>query len=255
MQTPAHHMTRHIAFEGASNFRDLGGYQNQNGECVRQGIVYRSARLNPLSTADLNVFATLNIRSICDFRGDEERQEKPTQLPIAAPPDIHHLTIPASITDEVMALYHANNLTGQAAHNLMMKAYQSYVTEHVAVYRKLFDLLTDPANQPLLFHCTAGKDRTGVAAALILSALDIDRDTILHDYLLTNELWDNSSADRKGLPDDVCDALLSVRADYLNVAFDVIESEHGSVDRFLEVGLGVDAKRRELLRKLLLEKS
>lgn len=243
----------HEVFQGISNFRDLGGYRNQQGRYLRKGKIYRSARLNALSADDLTVFNTLRISTICDFRGDEEYQEDYDQSGVIIDIQPHRLTIPPRIAEQVIELYHANDLNAETAHKLMMASYRSYVTDYVVIYRNLFDLLTDHGNHPLIFHCTAGKDRTGVAAALILSALNVDRDTIMNDYMLTNQLWNRAGVDRKGLPDDICEALLSARPDYLNAAFMEIEDQHGSVERFFEVGLGLDGERRRCLEELLLE--
>ena len=135
---------------------------------------------------------------------------------------------------------------------MLQAAYATYPLEWAHRYRTMFDLLlTDDA--PLLFHCTAGKDRTGVAAALILSALGVDRDVIRQDYLATNRIWQPDASLAGHLTPAARKAMLSADLAYLETAFAAIDAAYPSMDAYLEDRLGLDADRRAQLQARLLE--
>jgi protein-tyrosine phosphatase len=117
----------------------------------------------------------------------------------------------------------------------------------------MFDLLLQPERRPLLFHCTAGKDRTGFGAALVLAALGVEWEAIRADYLATNRLWVADAEITAALPPPVAEVLLRVHHDLLDVAFAAIVAEHGSLDTYLIERIGLDPVRRKRLRDALLE--
>jgi protein-tyrosine phosphatase len=133
----------------------------------------------------------------------------------------------------------------------MQETYRGFILDNTARYRSLFEHLL-ACDAPLVFHCTAGKDRTGLAAALILLALGVSRDDVMHDYLLTNHYLKVRHADAPGVPADVLLLLNQVREEFLGAAFEVIDQLHGSVDGYLETGLGVGPHERNRLAGMYL---
>lgn len=245
-------LPRAVPLQGASNLRDMGGWQVTDGRRLRFGILYRSATLANLTAADLATVAALGLRTICDLRGVEEASHNPSRLPegatrIALPIEP---TVGASLRD----LMRREQSTGEDVVALLRTAYLDYGTRFIAAYRDLFDLLLDPARHALLFHCSAGKDRTGLAAALVLTALGATRQTVLEDYVATDRLWRRDYALPPATPQPLAEALYATHPELLEAALDAaIEAHGGSLPVFLEQGLGLGAARLARLRDLLLE--
>ncbi len=239
-----------VPLEGATNLRDLGGYQTRDGRRVARGKIYRSAALHTLTDADLATLLRLGVRVVCDFRGETEQANAPSRLPASA--QHHSLAIQPTIGASLRDLAENAEATGDHASAVLQAAYAAYPLDWAHRYRAMFDLLL-AEQTPLLFHCTAGKDRTGVAAALILSALGVDRDTIKHDYLATNRIWQPDASLANHLTPAARKAMLSADLAYLNTAFAAIDAAYPSMDAYLEDRLGLDASKRAHLQARLLE--
>jgi protein-tyrosine phosphatase len=243
-------LPRAIPLEGASNARDLGGYRTRDGARVRFGHVFRSARLSGLTEADALRLRNEGIGRIVDLRGPAEAASHPSVLPGAT---VHPLSIDPSLGPALRAAAEQGEAGRPVIMGLMRDAYAAYATQWHHRYAQLFDLLLEPGAPALLFHCTAGKDRTGFAAALILAALGVSRDTIRADYLATTRLWHGTGQPIPDLPPVASSVLTSVHPEFLDSAFTAARSAHGSLDRYLEERLGLDRRRRDALRDLLLE--
>ena len=175
--------SRHLNLAGASNFRDLGGYPGRDGRTVRWRQIFRSNHLGHLTEADIEALRPLGLKSAFDFRGTQERAEA---MCAVAEITVHSLPIEPTVTAELRSRLAAGGPVLPAdALEVMRDSYRNYVRQNTPSYRALFaHLLEDRA--PLVIHCTAGKDRTGFACALILHALGVPEDVIAEDYLLTN---------------------------------------------------------------------
>ena len=177
---------RHLNFAGASNFRDLGGYPARDGRVVRWRQIFRSNHLGHLTEADIEALRGLGVRRAFDFRGTEER--------VAAMCGVEEIAVHSlPVEPTVVAALRARLATGAAlsstdALEVMRDSYRNYVRQNTPSFRALFAHLVDD-HAPLVIHCTAGKDRTGFACALILHALDVPDDLISEDYLLTNRFY------------------------------------------------------------------
>ena len=247
-------LPRAIALEGASNLRDLGGWPVAGGR-VRAGLVFRAAALAGLTAADADRLAGLGLRTICDLRGRAEAAAAPFPRALLPGVRVHALPIEPSVgagLRDILATGDAQ-ATGAQARALMRDAYVAYASDWSHHYRTLFDLLADPAGPPLLFHCSAGKDRTGFAAALILTALGAERATVQADYLATRTHWRGDPAMAAGLPPDLAAALLGVDTALLDAAFAAIEAAHGSFAAYAADRLGLDPARLARLRAALVE--
>src|SRR5271154_723541 len=197
---------RHLKLEGASNFRDLGGYVASDGRTIRWRRVFRSNHLGHLTDSDIEVVRGLGVRSAFDFRGREERAAAVCGIKEIA---VHSLPIEPTVVAALRACLAAGSLSAPDALEIMRESYRNYVRHNTHSFRELFaHLLADRA--PLVIHCTAGKDRTGFACALFLHALGVPKDVIAEDYLLTNRFYRRDPSSGTDLPEDVRLAMTSV---------------------------------------------
>lgn len=247
MQSP----TRSLNLSGASNFRDLGGYSAANGRPVRWRRLFRSDHLAALTPQDRAVLSTLGLKRAYDLRGDAERTALPYELPGVA---VHALPIEPTVLQAMKDLLESGHrVTVQDTVGLMQQTYRAFVHDNAARFSELFGHLLE-SDAPLVFHCTAGKDRTGFGAAMILLALGVPRTVVMQDYLLTNELFQMPRPAPGGLaPQEVLDVLWRVQPDFLEAALHAVEADYGGVSPYLEKALGVGPKERERLAELYLQ--
>ncbi|QAU47399.1 tyrosine-protein phosphatase [Bradyrhizobium guangzhouense] len=240
---------RHLALQGASNFRDLGGYATSDGRTTRWRHIFRSNHLGQLTAADVEIIRALGVRSAFDFRGLEERTSGACVVDGIT---VHSLPIEPTVVASLRTELARGTLTGPVALELMRESYRNYVRHNTHRFRMLFGhLLEDRA--PLVIHCTAGKDRTGFASALILHALGVPDDVIAEDYLLTNQHYKRDASSVSDLPADVVDAIGSVNASYLAAAFDAVSNDYGDVEAYLRDGLKLGAAERTALQERYLQ--
>lgn len=242
--------TRSLNLSGATNFRDLGGYAGRDGRRVRWRRIFRSDHLAGLTPEDAKAIAELGLRRAVDFRGAHERATLPYALPDVA---YHALSIEPTVVQRAkdMALS-GNEITPDIAVALMQDTYRDFVANNAPEFAALFAHLLE-SDVPLVFHCTAGKDRTGFAAAMILLALGVPRDVVMQDYLLTNGLYRRPALLHGTAPDEVLNVLWRVQEDFLEAALDAVDADHGGVDRYLERCLGVGPAERDRLAQLYLQ--
>jgi protein-tyrosine phosphatase len=241
---------RHLNLAGASNFRDLGGYPAKDGRRLRWRQIFRSNHLGHLTADDIEVLRPLGLKSAYDFRGSGERVEAMCGL---AEITVHSLPIEPTVVAALRAR-RANgaSLSSADALDVMQESYRGYVRDNTANFRTLFaHLLEDRA--PLVIHCTAGKDRTGFACALILHALGVPEDVIAEDYLLTNRFYRRDPNNGSDLPDDVRQVLGTVQNSFLAAAFDAINVEYGDLESYFGRGLGLGERERASLKARYLE--
>jgi len=240
---------RHLNLEGASNFRDLGGYRTSDGRMVRWRQIFRSNHLGHLTAADTDIVRAVGLRSAFDLRGREERTAAACGLEEIT---VHPLPIEPTVVAALRARLAAGSLSSNDAREIMRESYRSYVRHNTHSFRALFaHLLQDHA--PLVIHCTAGKDRTGFACALVLHALGVPDDVIAEDYLLTNRLYQRDPASGTDLPEDVREAIGSVETSYLAAAFEAIHADYGGLDLYLKDGLGLGESERANLKDRYLQ--
>jgi protein-tyrosine phosphatase len=241
---------RHLNLAGASNFRDLGGYPARDGRTVRWRKIFRSNHLGHLTQADIEVLRPIGLRSAFDFRGAEERVAAMCGLQEIA---VHSLPIEPTVVAALRArLAGGVALSSADALEVMRDSYRNYVRYNTPSFRALFAHLVED-RAPLVIHCTAGKDRTGFACALILHALGVPNDLIADDYLLTNRFYRRDSSASSDLPDEVRQVLGSVETSFLAAAFDAINADFGGLESYFSDGLGVGAQQRARLAARYLE--
>ena len=241
---------RHLNLAGASNFRDLGGYPGRDGRPVRWRQIFRSNHLGHLTEADIEVLRPLGLKSALDFRGTDERVAAICGLAEIA---VHSLPIEPTVVATLRArLADGAALSAADALDVMRQSYRNYVRYNTGSFRALFAHLLEE-RAPLVIHCTAGKDRTGFACALILHVLGVPDDLIAEDYLLTNRFYRRDPSASSDLPEDVRQVLASVEASFLAAAFDAISADHGGLENYLSDALGLGRQERATLEARYLE--
>ena len=252
---------RRVPLEGSLNFRDLGGYRTTDGRRVRWGLVFRSDGLDQLTDADLDRLRRMGIRVVHDFRFDLERQRRPSRLPTDGSILVESLTIggEASQERELLDLVMAGELT-EIGMDFMVQTYIEMVDSGAAPFGRLLTSLADPDRLPALFHCTAGKDRTGIAAALLLSLLGVDDETVLDDYELSTKLRSDvrieqlrPTLEAAGVKVENIRPFLSAPRPALAAALALIAERHGSVERYLVEQAKVEPAALDRLRQHLVE--
>ena len=232
-----------IELRGATNVRDLGGYPGADGRCVRRGVVFRSASLAGMTPADVATLDGLGLRTVCDLRGTREAEHAPYALDRIPGVRICRLPIEPSVGASLRDLLATRDASGEDVLTVMKWAYRAYALEWSHRYRAVFALLQEEEAAPLLLHCSAGKDRTGFGAALILTALGVPQEAVREDYLASNRLWRGGARIAAGLPEEVAATLLRVHGELLDAAFEAIEEAFGGFERYAGVMLGVDMGR------------
>jgi protein-tyrosine phosphatase len=246
------HPDRVLPLQGATNFRDLGGYVGLNGRTVRWRRLFRSEHLGGLSEGDQQVLADLRVTRAFDFRGAGEAAAASYQLPGV---QRHALAIEPTVVQRMQALAEAGQaLTGPRVAGLMRDLYRGLANEQAHRYAELFEHLLQ-VDAPVVFHCTAGKDRTGFAAALILLALGVQRDVVMQDYLLTNEVFKHPPQPDSDIPAEALAVLWRVQEGFLEAALQTVDAEHGGIEPYLSRKLGLGAAALQTLRARYLQSS
>jgi protein-tyrosine phosphatase len=258
-------MTRHIRLEGVENFRDYGDYATAAGRRLKAGRLYRSASHGRATDADLAVIEALDLAVIVDLRRPGERERDPARRPAGFRGQVIQNDVGESAGDDPWWNFvRSCDLSEDAFRGYLMNYYREapFAARHVDLFTRYFQALAD-AEGPVLIHCAAGKDRTGVLAALTHHLAGVHQDDIVEDYLLTNNperiaarapmVAELIAAETGRTPTDAAiRAAIGVEAEYLAEAFRAIDAEHGGADAYLEQALGVDgAMRRRLEARLL----
>ncbi len=246
---------RQIKLQGATNVRDLGGYKTKDGHHVKWDKIYRSADISKLSPADMDTLQQRSIAYVVDFRGTKEAQAAPDKLTA----NTDYILCPAG-SEQNMADWMKKLATLQSGGDSMMIDFYGNTEFLAARYKPFFEkLLAVPNNKALLFHCTAGKDRTGIGAALLLYALSVPYETIMDDYLASN-VYRKASNEKMvaqmvqaHMNEQVAKDISSVRKEYLAATFAAINKQYGSVDNFLNGPVGLDESKVKLLKKKFLD--
>jgi len=222
---------RLLPLEGGRNFRDLGGYRTADGHIVKWGLLFRSGSMHGLTARDYAYLDKIGIKVVCDFRDNHERAAEPVPWPSAQAPTI--LSDDYSLTDAgLMPRGDLRAMTTAQARAMLAKSYPQMLTFFADQYHRMFaELLAGHA--PLAFNCSAGKDRTGIAAALLLTALGVPRETVIQDYLLTNRYLDgkmilaqqgkaSANAAWAHLPPGVMAAFMAADRSYIEAVLDAL---------------------------------
>jgi protein-tyrosine phosphatase len=265
---PGESLGIHLGLSAAHNLRDVGGYRTADGRAVQRGLVYRSDVFNPMTDDDRVKLERTGLRRAYDLRTTAEIDKLPDQVPTTM--QYVHLDVladeSAAAPAQLEALLHDPRkataaLGGGKLEALFAEGYRKFVSLPSAkrAYRELFQSLGDRSKLPAVFHCTTGKDRTGRAAAALLTLLGVPRETVYADYLRTNDyLLPYYAKQIEGFAAAGGDraipiAVFGVKREYLDAAFNEMERQYGTIDKYFADGLGIDAEGQAALRAMLLE--
>lgn len=257
--TGPEHEARIVRLEGAHNFRDIGGYRVADGRTVATGLVYRAGSLAHLTEEDTQIITRLDIRVVCDFRTNGERLHRPSRLPVEPKIELwshDHDISPGNLLQAMSG----PGASPANSREIMLDLYRKLAFQHAEAFAAVFRLIAH-GPLPLVFHCTAGKDRTGTAAALLLDWLGVPRPDIIADYALTDLFLE------QGLqlvmkdfgasllpPDEMAKWTPLMRADtaYIETMFATVEAAHGSVAAYLREALKLDEQTLTRISERLL---
>lgn len=246
---------RHVVLQGAANFRDLGGYETTDGHHVKWGEIYRSADISKLTDSDLKILKGRKIDYDVDLRGHQEAKQAPDRLN----PGMDYILLPAGSDGTNNWIKQITQVKGSGGDSLML-VYYGKIDSLALRYKPFFDkLLALPPGEALVFHCTAGKDRTGIGAALLLYTLGVPYKTIMDDYLASNYYRKDVNAkqarqmEQFHIDPQVAKAMMGVSKDDLDTTFNAITKQYGSVDNYLRTQIGLDDGKIALLKKKFLE--
>jgi protein-tyrosine phosphatase len=245
--------SRQVPLEGVLNLRDIGGYETEDGRRVRRGRVYRSGLTARATDEDRVRLQELGLRRIIDLRSAQERDEEPTR-PWHEDLDLTWVEVADATVPDIREEVRSGRMRGAALVSHLVESNRNFVRRSSGQFATVLAYLREAERLPVLIHCSAGKDRTGFAVALLLRLLGVPHETVMADYLLTNEATglEQRLAQMFGAGEEYR-PLFEARAEYLGAAFETIDAEFGDFDRFRREALCVDDAGRECLREHLLD--
>lgn len=265
-QIPAQQREAHrlLNFQGIDNFRDLGGYPTTDGRQVKWGLLYRTGTLAHATASDLQALQALQLRTLIDFRSTQEKEEEPNHLPDPVP--FRVVEIPtldegnATLVSEIFERVETGNFEGFDPDATMIAGNRQFATEFTPQFSLFMQEIIAAEGAPVLWHCSAGKDRTGFAAAVLLRILGVDQATVMRDYLASEVPALESRKStlmmlRLFKGEEAADklaVLMGVEEAWLTAAFEEIDAHWGSFDNYVREGLGLTDQDVSRLRDNLL---
>lgn len=253
---------RVVPLDGGINFRDIGGYRSRDGRYVKWQKLLRCGHLGNLSDSDVSRLESVGVSQIHDFRRREEQERSPNRSMRAQVFDDYQISIGSM--SRFWDILLEGRLTAASSQSLVMNSYRDCIDEVSPAYSRFLREILNNSEGTSIFHCAAGKDRTGMAAGLILSALDVPRETIVEDYLLTLQHFDSEhllTLVEQHLRDakveywerDWLMPYCAVHRDNIEAFFDSIDQRYGDVKTYLEKALKFDRHDQEQMREMFLE--
>ena len=250
---------RLLPMDGAFNTRELGGYKTTDGKSVKWGMLFRSDKLSDISENDQLYLQSLGIKRIVDFRSKGEKTEDPNIIPEG----INYIETPINVDGAMRSKIEAvlKGETNKEVKSFLVDANKEFVTNYTSVYEDFLRGLIDE-DGPTLFHCTAGKDRAGFAAAITLIALGVSKEDVIEDYMKTNiftkdkidEMIDKIKLMSLYQADaEILRPLIGVERIYIETAFKTAEEKYGSLENFIREGLNISDEEIQILRNKFVE--
>ncbi len=258
--SPSTNLYNRLPLSGAVNFRDLGGYLTSDSRQVKRGLVFRSDHLSRLTVKDMQILQDLRLKIVCDLRTVCEQENAPDRLPSDGSIRLLSLPVLANGFDPAtaMARLRAGDRSWLSM-DFFIKLYLRYLDDFGVVWGKVIGLVASSKNLPLVFHCTGGKDRTGICAALILKTLGVPEETILKDHELSNicnaERLQSIYSDffDLGISPECAALYLQAPSEPLVAMFAHLQKTYGSVEDYLLTKAEIDRPRIKFLQEGLLQ--
>ena len=259
---------RAVPLEGVLNTRDLGGLKTVDGRSVRTGQLIRSGEIDEISESGMQNLDEMGVSVIVDLRTTSEATAHPAQWPEGEGPVRHNFPVmenESQMIEDMRASIKSGTAKAEETDALFAGAFGYIATDYTDEYRDLFDvLLGQPEGEAVLYHCSGGKDRTGVATALVLTALGVTKEDILADFMMSNTLKDAdnkaeqiaaevNAAQGTNMTAEAVWPSLGVRVSYLDEFYNSVEEGYGSVDGYLREGLGLTDDDLDTLRNRYLQ--
>lgn len=262
---------RHIELDGQSNFRDVGGYETADGRSIKWGVVYRSGELHKLSDTDVEKLDSLGIKAVANFltereiksRGHDRLPDGVREIPL--PMEAGNMGDLAAVVSEARGTGDFSKVPAE----FNPEIHRLLITEARDYYARLLRELADPANRPMVYHCSHGVHRTGTATAILLSALGVPWETVREDYLLSNKYRHEEinrrinelqllAADTLLVEPEQVDmtnikAFYILQPEYIDASLDEAVKKYGSMENYIRQGLGITDTELANLREQLLE--
>lgn len=245
---------RFVPMDEAQNFRDLGGYRTADNRNIRWGKIFRSGTIHPFTEWDSARFSSVHLQTIIDLRPAEAIRANP--IPFK---DIHIVSLPVPVGNqsELDRRISRDRMRKGDGMLFMQDLYLQFVSDDKPQFSQALDVFTHEENYPILFCCLLGKDQSGFLAALLLSALNVPKETIMRDYVDSNQyidplLFSNRVEHLSQDTQEAVTVLVSARESFLELAFQKIEKDYGSVQNYLCNELGLTKEKQQKLRELLL---
>lgn len=264
LQAPGDARQRVLPLAGGRNFRDLGGYPTKDGRRVKWGRLFRSGTMAFLTDADYDYLSDIGINVVVDLRSNEERAGEPTEW--RANPTAEYVAADYEATtgnEGLVTMFRTPDVSPEKMRDAMISLYETIPLDHAPRYRDIFNRLAD-GQAPLAWNCSAGKDRAGTAAALVLTALGVSKHFVRNDYALSDQVVDFEAAFTSvdddspythlaQIPRQVLRPVLRSDPDYISALFTSLKRDFGSPFAYLDEALGVDRAMITRLRELYLE--
>ncbi|MDH8702431.1 protein tyrosine/serine phosphatase [Dysgonomonadaceae bacterium PH5-43] len=246
---------RVIRTQGIINFRDMGGYVNKDGKKIKWGKIYRSGSLSTATKKDMRILDRLRIETAIDLRSHRESYNFPNKSHL---PHIYNLPLRGDRYDTFFEEVLAQQMKLIDIMTYNESLLNSIVENNSDYFKRMFEVLLEEKNYPLVFYCSLGKDRTAVASVLILAALDIEKNCILDDYLMSNRQINYNSLFKNAeiYPWDVQEsitAMIGTHKETIKNTMENLITSYGSIDNYFEKELNLTPKKREKLKAILLE--
>ncbi len=254
---------RHLALQGAYNFRDLGGLETQDGKTVRWGQVFRSDLLTNLTEADFLRLNQIGISLVCDLRTRQERRTSPTEWKDGSP-----MFVLAPVSEDekgngrstdMLSRIQSGKVSVEEGRTIFEQFYTVTALESAPKFGAVLRSIAN-AQRPSMFHCQGGRDRTGMTAAMLLQLLGVSRDTILADFVLSTKYLSErpTSVSAATTPEQQEIAkryaeVIELQPRYIEATFRSIDKKYGSFDRYRRDGLGLTDEEVRKLKSRLLE--